>query len=214
MTSWKTSLGGALAALGTFLWGAPVALRELGFTEVLDPSITKWCILIGLAASAGGVFFIGLFGRDNNVSSEDVQRARAEKEEKKAVNDWLGGKGAVWLAIACVGGLLLQTGCVPKRNIAPGADPLVVQAEQLSKETAKNLDEFDSWVRRNHFALPKDVLAAHALMQEQAPKALTDLRTATKTYKQSRNPANSSALQNRITALQSVLDLIREHYKP
>ena len=126
MTSWKTSLGGALAALGTFLWGAPVALRELGFTEVLDPSITKWCILIGLAASAGGVFFIGLFGRDNNVSSEDVQRARAEKEEKKAVNDWLGGKGAVWLAIVGLFGatLLFTPGCA----VFTGKSPVTYEA--------------------------------------------------------------------------------------
>lgn len=73
MRSWKTTLGGSLAGLGTFLWGVPVALMQ--FKELaLSPEITKWCIVIGLAASAGGVFFTGLFGRDNNVSSEDVKR--------------------------------------------------------------------------------------------------------------------------------------------
>lgn len=83
MTSWKTSLGGALAGVGTFLWGAPVALQQLNLGEVLSPGVTKYCILIGLAASALGVFFIGLFGRDNGVTSEQVLQAKAEKEAKK-----------------------------------------------------------------------------------------------------------------------------------
>lgn len=57
MTSWKTTLCGALAALGTFL------------TTVKEPTwlATVGTVLVGLG-SAG----LGLFARDNNRTSEEV----------------------------------------------------------------------------------------------------------------------------------------------
>lgn len=55
MKSWKTTLGGSISALGLAL-------------VVIDPTWTK----IGLVISALGQFFSGMFGRDNNVSSEQA----------------------------------------------------------------------------------------------------------------------------------------------
>ena len=65
MKSWKTTLAGALAALGTYLLTIP------------DPAwvATVGKILVGLGTAA-----IGLFARDNNVTSAD---AGAVDESKK-----------------------------------------------------------------------------------------------------------------------------------
>ena len=69
MKSWKTSLGGALTALGL----AVVAI---------DPEWTK----MGLLIAAGGAFVNGLFGRDNNVTSKEAgaDKAAAEREALKS----------------------------------------------------------------------------------------------------------------------------------
>lgn len=75
MKSWKTRLGGSLAGLGTFLWGVPVALSQFP-TVALDPSVSKWCILFGILASAAGVFFTGLYARDHHVSDEQAGAGR------------------------------------------------------------------------------------------------------------------------------------------
>lgn len=81
--SWKTSLGGGLAAVGTFLWGAPVAMSVLK-VEGLPPELNKWCVIIGLVMSAGGVLFNGVFGRDNDVRSDEVPsiQKRSETNDK------------------------------------------------------------------------------------------------------------------------------------
>lgn len=69
--SWHTTIGGALAGLGTFLWGVPVALNQ--FPDVALPTETaKWLILSGIIASGAGVFFTGLFARSHKVSDEQA----------------------------------------------------------------------------------------------------------------------------------------------
>lgn len=55
MKSWKTTLGGALAALGTTV-------------AILDPDWARW----GGLVAAFGTFFGLLFARDNNVTSEQA----------------------------------------------------------------------------------------------------------------------------------------------
>lgn len=75
-------MGGSLAAVGTFLWGVPLALNQ--FDGVLLPApVSKWSIIIGLVASTAGVLATGLFGRDNNVSTEDVKAVALKKVEIK-----------------------------------------------------------------------------------------------------------------------------------
>jgi hypothetical protein len=57
MKSWKTTLAGAVAALGTYL------------ATVHDPG---WVGPLGQLLQAVGVFAIGAAARDNNVSSEQA----------------------------------------------------------------------------------------------------------------------------------------------
>ena len=58
-TSWKTTLAGAVSALGIY------------FSEIQNPD-PVWLNTIGSILPAGGGFLIGLWARDNNKSSEDV----------------------------------------------------------------------------------------------------------------------------------------------
>lgn len=57
MKSWKTTLGGALGALGTYL------------ATVHDPA---WVAIVGQVLIGLGMFIVGATARDNNVSSEDA----------------------------------------------------------------------------------------------------------------------------------------------
>ena len=56
-TSWKTTLFGALSALGAYLVTVP------------DPA---WLATLGKALCVIGPGLLGFFARDNNKSSEDV----------------------------------------------------------------------------------------------------------------------------------------------
>jgi hypothetical protein len=59
MKSWKTTLCGALAALGTYLVTLP------------DPA---WLATVGKLLIGLGTAGVGLFARDNDKTSEDVGR--------------------------------------------------------------------------------------------------------------------------------------------
>ena len=182
-----------MAGLGAFLWGAPVAAKAMEIA--LDPLMVKWCVIIGLIANAGGVFFMGLFGRDNNVTSEDVKSAQADKN----------GNLSLWLLTGLLA--LGCTGCLAPR-VAPGSDPVVVNAEQFRVQATKTLDEFIQWVDRNP-GLGSDVIAARAIAAESGPVYIRALRTAIRTYKAARTPENSNQVQQSVDSLQELLNLIR-----
>ena len=70
MVNWRTNLGGAIFGLGTFLFGAPVALT---FTSVDIPA--KWvqgCVFIGFILQGIGGCVIAVFARDRKVSDEQA----------------------------------------------------------------------------------------------------------------------------------------------
>ena len=79
--SWRTSLGGALAATGVFLAGCPMAMSACNIT--INDKIFAGCIIVGFFLQAAGTFCIGLFGRDNNVPSAAIPAAAAKLEEIK-----------------------------------------------------------------------------------------------------------------------------------
>lgn len=60
MKSWRTTLGGIAAALGSALMGA----HEAG--------APKWVSLAGYVLSAFGVALLGAAARDNNVTSKQA----------------------------------------------------------------------------------------------------------------------------------------------
>jgi len=85
MRSWKTSLGGALAATGIFLAGAPMAMSACNVS--IGDKLFAGCIIAGFFLQAAGTFVIGLFGRDNDVPSAAVPAAAAKLAEIKSDKD-------------------------------------------------------------------------------------------------------------------------------
>lgn len=59
-SSWKTTVAGAVAALGAY------------FSSMPD----TWAHVAGQIMTAAGTFLIGLFARDNNVTSEQAGAAK------------------------------------------------------------------------------------------------------------------------------------------
>jgi len=121
----------------------------------------------------------------------------------------------VWI----IGGLLAltlgATGClVPKGSIAPGADPLVVQAEALTQTAGDSMDAFVQWEYRNRAAVGQDVTAAADLVREFGPAYLRELKAATRTYKALRNEPNADATRAAIKTLQDLLEQARNYYQP
>lgn len=72
MTSWKTTLGGIIALLGAALLVVPDAAPGAALVKPWAPFI-----------SAVGAGIIGIFGRDNNRSSEQVGAGITLPEEIK-----------------------------------------------------------------------------------------------------------------------------------
>lgn len=110
----------------------------------------------------------------------------------------------------CLIGLSLAlAGCVTP---APGADPLVVQAEALAENSATSLDAFVQWEYRNRALVGSDVTAAADLVREYAPTYIRTLRASTLDYKRFKSGDNANKLQAAINTLQSLLDTVRAYY--
>lgn len=69
--SWKTTLGGACAAVGVFLFGVPIVLTQAKI-DYLPEWVTVTAVIGGLVLQAAGIFFATLFARDNDKTSEQV----------------------------------------------------------------------------------------------------------------------------------------------
>lgn len=212
MTSWKTTLGGACAALGTFLWGAPVAIKQFSPDTVMDAGLVKWCLIIGLVMTGAGIFFTALFARDNGVTSEQVKASRTKKTN--GTNKPPAGLAGLLLALVSVGVLWMATGCVLFPKARPGADPLVVQAEALAESSKDSLDAFLKWELRNRAIVGEDVTAAADLVREFAPTYIRELRAATKQYKEFRSQDNADQIDSAIKTLQQLLATVRNYYQP
>lgn len=112
-------------------------------------------------------------------------------------------------ATALISALLIFTGCVPW-SVKPGADPVIVNAEQASKEAVQVLDDFIKFTDRNWAAAGSDLRAAREVAATSGPVYIRELDSAIRAYKKSRTPENQTAVQNRIAALRQLLEVIRE----
>jgi len=72
MKNWRSTLGGSLAAFGTFLFGAPVVMNATS-TDFPKP-IMVWCMVAGFVCQGLGIFFGHLFSAD----AKDVQSLKQD----------------------------------------------------------------------------------------------------------------------------------------
>ena len=90
--------------------------------------------------------------------------------------------------------LLFLVSCA---QLAPGADPVVVRAEQTADGSFKTIDNFLQFERANRSALWKlDHGIKHAadVLRVKAPAAIQALRTATKDYKTVKSQEHAEAI--------------------
>ena len=96
-------------------------------------------------------------------------------------------------------------------SIKPGADPVVVAAEQLALQATDTIDQFILLVDRNPGGFNSDVVAARNIAAESGPVYIRNLRALTRTYKASRGADDKAKLQAGITAVQQLLNIIKEN---
>lgn len=123
------------------------------------------------------------------------------------------GNVPAWIALGFLS--LALTGClVPRGQIKPGADPVVVQAEALAESAGDSMDAFVQWEYRNRAVAGSDATAMADLVREFGPQYIRDLKTFTRIYKTSRTPDNLNNTRAAILTLQSFLEQIRNYYTP
>lgn len=74
---WRTSLAGACAASGFFLFGAPTAMNALHFS--MQPTISGICTIVGLILGASGLFCGHIFSPDKSNVDELIKQWNAFK---------------------------------------------------------------------------------------------------------------------------------------
>ncbi len=82
MKNWKSTLGGALAALGTFLFGAPVVMNAT--SPDFPKPIMVWCMLAGFLMQGVGIFFGHMFSADAKDLKEVAAQVQVNKEQIQA----------------------------------------------------------------------------------------------------------------------------------
>jgi len=141
-SSWKTTLGGSLTALGLALMGA-------GALDWLPADHKKIMMELGFCLSVIGPFFTGIFARDNNVTSEDAGASATPTKPPGPLLPMLA------LSAFLASGLVLGSGCVTAVDKGSRALVTTVQTVDLAM---KGWTTFDAMGK----ATPDQVLAVRA----------------------------------------------------
>ena len=106
--SWKTTLGGCLATAGKAIFGWPIILAVQGHTP--SQGLLMTFLIIGLTLDMAGTFCNGLWGRDNDKTSEDV----GVDENSKFIKKLRTADSAVKTAVEQVNKLKADEGANPR----------------------------------------------------------------------------------------------------
>jgi hypothetical protein len=159
--------------------------------------------LIGILYLAG--VWAGLYEFDERIlavvgfAGLAALRAAVTRNPTTPAGPPLAALAAIPFAIA-----LLGTGC---SSIAPGNDPLVVNAERTTTLAVDTFDLFVKWEYDNRTVLSKvpQIRKAADRIRTQAPTWLSTARNLTKAYKANRTLENKANLETAITVLRTAL---------
>lgn len=101
--------------------------------------------------------------------------------------------------------ILPGAGCA---KLDPGADAVVVRAEQSAALGAESLDAFVQYEYRNRaalWAIDHGFKGAADSIRERGPAALQTLRDATKAYKASRTPEGKASLYTALAVVEALI---------
>jgi hypothetical protein len=106
---------------------------------------------------------------------------------------------AIVIVAAALLVLALATGC--STTVAPGADPVVVRAEQTIEIAADTVDAFVRWERANEAKVSPAVHAAAENIRREFPDKFRLTRAVLRAYKNNRGPEQKALLGAYVTAL-------------
>lgn len=104
--------------------------------------------------------------------------------------------------------LALLTGCA---KIQPGADPVVVNAEQLAESSFRLVDSFLRYEHAHRATVNKEVTRIADQLRTEFPKHHDTLRIATRAYKANRTPANKFGLETAMALIEQTQTIIEIH---
>lgn len=136
-----------------------------------------------------------------------------DREESRRV----AGHGLLTGAFSCLllAALTVVAGCLwGGCATAPGADPLLVQAERTADMAFQTFDTFLRFEHDNQAALRRIDPAIHEtaeLIRREGPGWLTSLREATRAYKRERTADTEAGLKSALVMIQAALAQAQKH---
>lgn len=115
------------------------------------------------------------------------------------------------LLLLCASVPLWFNGCA---QIAPGNDPVVVNAERTAKIAFNTVDGFLEWEYANRAVVPQQVTKAADTLRNDFPPAYATLRNLTRAYKQNRTAENKANLTTTLRVVQTMLDEALKYLPP
>lgn len=108
---------------------------------------------------------------------------------------------------------LTLLGCA---SIAPGSDPVVVNAERTTTLALEVFDAFLSWEYTNREVLSSrpEIKKVADVIRRDGINWLETSRRLTKAYKANRNDQNKANLETAVSVLSAALSEVRIYYKP
>lgn len=99
-------------------------------------------------------------------------------------------------------------------TVAPGNDPVVVNAERVATLSFVTVDGFTEWEHYNRASVPKAVTDAADTLRDDFPHAYTSFRDATKAYKFNRDANNKATLNTALAVIQQLLNTANTYLPP
>lgn len=83
--------------------------------------------------------------------------------------------------------------------VAPGADPVLVNAERADQAAFATIDQFMTYVNENREILPSEVITMEASIAAHAPTMFRELRAARAAYKATRDAVKAQEMEDRLS---------------
>ena len=221
MTNWKTTLGGALSALGTSLMGIGV-LTAVNSTQ-FPTRLVNGVILTGFMLSALGKFFGMLFASDKGNGTNGTNKTNG-----------MNAAAALLIPFLCAGLLFGGTGCKTPRLEPGGAySPtnstgqviyndiglaLADASYKFAYETVVGVSDFEDEYRAEIFALNPTVglKVKHELDRIRPQIVAVNYRwaLARQAYKLNPTPAGLSVIQTILLEIQRLVPVVQSQIDP
>jgi len=108
-------------------------------------------------------------------------------------------------------GLLLGSGC---SSIAPGSDPIVVNAQRSMSASFDLVDAFLRWEYVNRHAVARDVTDAADIIRTKFPPAFEATKSVLATYRANKTPEAKADLMTWLATLREIEAQARVYYSP